>query len=77
MQTGSGAHPASFFSSYWGALLGVKQLQCEADHSSPPSAEVRYEWSYALPLAVSLHGVHRDSFAILHACCLAGLLLHF
>jgi len=36
-QTGSRAHPVS---GYWGSFSkGVMLLECEADHSPPPSAE--------------------------------------
>jgi len=38
---------------YWGSFLGVKRPRCEADDSSPASAEVKNEWSssstYPLP----------------------------
>jgi len=41
-----------------GALsLGVKRLGCEADHSPPPSAEVKNVWSYTSSPPVCLHGV--------------------
>lgn len=33
-----------------GALSsGVKKLECEADHSSPPNAKVKNAWGYVLP----------------------------
>jgi hypothetical protein len=47
VQTGSGAHPASYpmgtRSSFTG---GIKRPGREAEHSPPPSAEVKNAWSY-------------------------------
>jgi len=37
--------------------LGVKKLGCEADHSPPPSAEVKNVWSYISTPPVCLHGI--------------------
>jgi hypothetical protein len=36
VQTGSGAHPASYSMGTWGFFLGDKQLGCEADRLTPP-----------------------------------------
>jgi hypothetical protein len=41
VQTGSGAHPASFPLGTGGPLLGVNRPGREADHSPPSSAEVK------------------------------------
>jgi hypothetical protein len=41
VQTGSGAHPASYPIGSRGALPGAKRPGREADHSSPTSAEVK------------------------------------
>jgi hypothetical protein len=48
IQTGSGAHPASYPMGTGGSFPGreVKQQGCEADHSPPASAEVRKTWIY-------------------------------
>jgi hypothetical protein len=48
--------------------LGVKQKGREADHSPPPSAEVKYAWSYTstpeyLIMAWCLFK-HRDNFVL-------------
>jgi hypothetical protein len=41
-----------------GALTpGVKWLGCEADHSSPSSAEVKNVWSYTSTPGLCFHGV--------------------
>jgi len=41
-----------------GALsLGVKRPRCEADHTPPPSAEVKNAWSYTAAPQIRLHGV--------------------
>jgi len=45
VQTGSGAHPASYPVGTGVSFPGVKQPGCEADHSPPSSAEVQIEWS--------------------------------
>jgi hypothetical protein len=37
--------------------LGVKQLGCEADHSLPPSSEVKNAWSYTSATPIRLQGV--------------------
>ena len=47
------------FSGYRGSLPGIKRLTCEFDHSPPPSAEVKNEWSCASAPAICLHGIHR------------------
>jgi hypothetical protein len=42
VQTGSGAHPASYpMGGTRGSFPGVKRPGCEADHSPPSSAEVK------------------------------------
>jgi hypothetical protein len=41
VQTGSGAHPASYPMDTRGSFPGVKRLGREADHSTPSSAEVK------------------------------------
>jgi hypothetical protein len=41
VQTGSGAHPASYSVSTVGSFLGVKRPGREADHSPPSSAEIK------------------------------------
>ncbi|PNF29271.1 hypothetical protein B7P43_G08948 [Cryptotermes secundus] len=46
LQTGSGAHPASYPMCTGARSLGVKWPGREADHSSPTSAEARKMWTY-------------------------------
>jgi len=65
------------FQSVLGYFAQVKWLGCKPDHSPPSSAEDKNELSCISSLTVSLHGVHRDSFAFLHVCCPAGLLNFF
>jgi hypothetical protein len=36
---------------------GVKQLDCEVDHSCPSNAEVMSEWSCTSTLPVCFHGM--------------------
>jgi hypothetical protein len=58
IQTGSGAHPASYPMGITGALTpGVKRPECEANHSSPSSAEVKNTWSSTATLPIRLHCV--------------------
>jgi hypothetical protein len=44
VQTGSGAHPASYAMSAEGFSLGVKQPERDSDHSPSTSAEVKKTW---------------------------------
>jgi hypothetical protein len=57
VQTGSGAHPASYPAVPEALSLGVKQPGCEADHSPPSSAEVKDVWSCFSTPPVHLHGM--------------------
>jgi hypothetical protein len=58
VQTGSGAHPASYPMGTGGLSLGVKaQLGRDADHSPPSSAEVKYEWELYLLSPMRLRGM--------------------
>jgi hypothetical protein len=58
VQTGSGAHPASYPIGTGGDLcLEVKRAECEADHSPPSNAEVENAWSYTSTPPVCLHCV--------------------
>jgi hypothetical protein len=56
VQTGFGAHSASYPMGTRGFSLGVMHQEHEADHSPPSSAEVKITWIYASILP-SLHGV--------------------
>jgi len=49
---------------YWSFFLGIKWPECEADHTSPSSAEVRNDWQYISAPAVCLHGMDRDNFTL-------------
>ena len=40
--------PNLLFSGYQSSFLGVKRLECKADHSPPSSAEVKNEWRCTL-----------------------------
>jgi hypothetical protein len=57
VQTGSGAHPASYPMGTRALSLGVKRSEREADHSPPSRAEVKYAWGYASTPPIRLHGV--------------------
>jgi len=46
MQTGSGAHAASYSVGTGGSFQRVQHLGCEADCLPPSSAEVKNKWSY-------------------------------
>jgi hypothetical protein len=47
----------------------VKRPRREVDHSSPPRAEVKNEWSYTFAPPICLHGVDRDNFAFTFYKC--------
>jgi hypothetical protein len=49
VQTASGVHPASYPKGTWGSIPGIKRKGREADHSPPPSAEVKNEDISPLP----------------------------
>jgi hypothetical protein len=57
VQTGSGAHPASYQMDTGGSFQEVNRPGREADHSLPSSAEVRNVWSYTSTPSVCLHDV--------------------
>jgi hypothetical protein len=57
VQTGSGAHPASYPICTGVLSLRVMRPGCEADHSHPTSGEVKNAWSYTSTLNMFLHGV--------------------
>jgi hypothetical protein len=46
VQTGSGAHPASYPMGTGNYFSEVKRQVHEADHSRPTSAEVKKMWTY-------------------------------
>jgi hypothetical protein len=46
VQTGSGAHSASYPMGIGGSFSGIKRHWREADHSPPASAEVKKMWIY-------------------------------
>jgi hypothetical protein len=41
---------------------GVKWLRFEADHSPPPNAKMKNEWSYTSTHATCLNGAYRDIY---------------
>jgi len=55
--TGSGAYPASYVIRTGNSFPDGKRPGLEADHSSPPSAEVKNAWSYKSTPHTRLHGV--------------------
>jgi hypothetical protein len=57
VQTGPGAHPASYPMGTTGSFPGVKLPVRESDHSPPSSAEVKNAWSYTSIHPIRLHGV--------------------
>jgi hypothetical protein len=84
IQTGSGAHPASYPMGTSGSLPeeGVlKQLGREADHSPPSSAEVKNAWSYTsappVPFMAWCLVKHRDNFTFLTFTVLSKFFFFF
>jgi hypothetical protein len=57
IQTGSGVHPASYSMGTEGSFPGVKRVVCEADHSSPSSAEIKDTQSHTSTPPLRPHGV--------------------
>jgi hypothetical protein len=64
VQTGSGAHPASYSMDTGILFRGIQRPGREADHSPPSSAEVRNEWSYTSNPPIYLHGMVRINLTI-------------
>jgi hypothetical protein len=64
VQTGSGAHPASYPVGIRGSFPGDKVPGCEADYSPPSSSEVKNAWNYtSIPqYAFGAQLKHRDDF---------------
>jgi hypothetical protein len=62
VRNGSGAHPNLLFKVYQGSYTTVKRQGHEVNHSPPPSADVRSEWSYTSAPNASLHGVVKKRF---------------
>jgi hypothetical protein len=57
IQTGSGAHTASYSVATEEYIPGVKRARLEADHSPSPSVEVNNAWSYTSTPPYRFHGV--------------------
>jgi hypothetical protein len=57
VQTGSGAHPASYPVGDGGFSPGVKRPEHEADHLPPASVEVKKMWNLYNHFRICLHGV--------------------
>jgi hypothetical protein len=57
IQTGSGAHPASYPMGTRGSFAEVKQLEHEADHTSPASADIKIAWGYTSTPPIPFHSM--------------------
>jgi hypothetical protein len=57
VQTGSGAHSASYSICIRGSFPGVRQRLGEANHSAPSSSEVNNAWSCTSTTPLRLHSV--------------------
>jgi hypothetical protein len=58
VQTDSGTHPASYLMRTEGSFpRGVKRPWLEADHSPPPSVEVKKPWVLYINSPIRLYGV--------------------
>jgi hypothetical protein len=81
VQTGSGAHPASYSMGTGGPSLGVKRQGREVDHSLASSAEVKNGWSYAsTPPSVFMAWClvkHRDNLTFTFWCRIVSLITNF
>jgi hypothetical protein len=50
------------------SFSGLKWPGREVDHSPPPGAEVKNEWSCTFDLPICLHGVDRENFFTFILC---------
>jgi hypothetical protein len=57
VQSGSGAHPASYPMDTWGSSTGVKRTEREANHSPQTSVEVKNYVDLYIHLPIRLCGV--------------------
>jgi hypothetical protein len=64
VQTDSGAHPVSVQWVEVALSLRVKRPGSDADHSSPPSAEIKNEHSYISSSSTCLHVVYMYTFTM-------------
>jgi hypothetical protein len=70
VQTGSGAHPASYSLGTGGSSLELKRPRREAGHSPPSNAEIKNAWSYnttpqyAFMAWCLVNKKHRDEFTL-------------
>ena len=53
------------FNGYRGSLSGLKWSGHKAEHSPPPTAEIKNEWSYTSAPLVCHHGAYGDGFTLL------------
>ena len=60
VQTGPGAHPASYSMDTRVPSRWVNRPGRKLDHSRPSSAEVKNEWCHTSTLPLRLHGVPRE-----------------
>jgi len=54
------------FNGYLGSLPEVKRPECEINHSSPSSAEVKNKWCYTSTSPICLQGVYRENFTFFY-----------
>jgi hypothetical protein len=59
VQTVSGNHRPFYTECYGSSFPALKQLEREADHSSPSNTEVKNEWSFG-SLSLCLHNKYRN-----------------
>jgi hypothetical protein len=64
IQTGSGAHPASYPMDTVGSFHGVKRPELEADRSRPTSGEVKKMWIYTSTPPYTFMVQHSDNFTL-------------
>ena len=63
IQTGSGAHPASYSMGTGVPSLVVKQSGSENDHLLPSSANIKNVWSYTSTPNIGIHGMYWKKFS--------------
>jgi hypothetical protein len=77
IQTGSGAHPASYSKGTGDLSLGVKRPGREADHSPPSSAEVKNAWNCTSTPPIRLLRRHNPHLEVLFINSLTSLCFFF
>jgi hypothetical protein len=69
IHTSPETQPASYSMGTTGTFARVRQMWHKTDHSRPPTAEVKTEWSYTSTRPICLDGMHMENFTHSNVKC--------